>query len=74
MLDIVIRNANDRETQTFQDTVSFEVVIRLFRVNRSVDLHDDTGHVAVEVDDEAMKQMLAAKLDALKSMTSKLCP
>jgi hypothetical protein len=74
VLNIVIRDAHDLQPKTAQDCVAFGVCIGLTVVDRTIDFDDQTGPMAVEIDDELAGDLLPAKVHSLKPVCSQFLP
>ena len=67
-------SAQDAEVSLAPDVVSCLIVIGLPLVNRAVQLNDKANGVAVEVGDEAVHDLLAAKVQAVQAVAAQVIP
>ena len=72
--DFVIRKAEDSKAATSQNILPFTVGFNLAIEDRAIDLNDQSQRVAIEIDDEAIDDLLTAKLVAIEPIGTQLLP
>lgn len=72
--DLVIGHAQHATAPSGENTVAFFVMALLVLVDRAIDFYDQAGCVAIEVDDEAIDDLLAAEMESVESMSAQPFP
>jgi hypothetical protein len=68
VFDAVVGEAEGAAFVGLEDSVALSVVVRVESVHFAVELDGETGGVAVEVDDEAVKRLLATEVEVGKAV------
>ena len=71
---VVVGDAEDAEIAGGEDVIAFGIVVGLRAVNRPVDFEDKPGGGAIEVDDEAVDDLLPAEVEAFQTMGTERGP
>ncbi len=72
--DAVVRKAEDVQAASGEDAVALGVVVGLSNVNAAVKFDNEPCGVAIEIRDEAVDDLLAAKVEAAKATGAKMVP
>lgn len=65
VLNLPVCEAQDAQATGCQNAFSFNVVIHLMVMNRSIDLNDEPGSVTIEISYKAVKYLLATETQSM---------
>src|SRR5262245_22928089 len=71
---LLVPKSDDPKSGFLQDAVALGVGVNLLVVNRTVNLDNQRGRMAVEIDDETVDHLLTPKMESGETVGAQVCP